>query len=90
MTQFFVRHPVTTWMIFAVFVLLGIYALPKLQVEAIPEINLPTLTVQTYWNGASPRAVQRSITIPIHSYPTLFQENYLQITFYHLHFLPWF
>ncbi|MEE9268710.1 MAG: efflux RND transporter permease subunit [Candidatus Krumholzibacteria bacterium] len=65
MTQFFVRHPVTTWMIFAVFVLLGVYALPKLQVEAIPEINLPTLTVQTYWNGASPRAIQRSITIPI-------------------------
>jgi HAE1 family hydrophobic/amphiphilic exporter-1 len=52
-------------MIFAVFVLLGVYSLPRLQIEAIPEINLPTLTIQTYWNGASPRAVQRSITIPI-------------------------
>ncbi|MDH3217289.1 MAG: efflux RND transporter permease subunit [Candidatus Krumholzibacteria bacterium] len=65
MTRFFVRHPVTTWMIFATFLLLGAYSLPRLQIEAIPEVNLPTLTVQTYWNGASPQAIQRSITIPI-------------------------
>ncbi len=65
MTNFFVRHPVTTWMIFAAFILLGLYAVPRLQIEAIPEIDLPTLTIQTYWNGASPQAIQRSITIPI-------------------------
>ena len=65
MTRFFVRHPVTTWMIFAMFVVLGIYSLPRLQVEAMPEVDLPTLSVQTRWNGASPQAVQRSITIPI-------------------------
>jgi HAE1 family hydrophobic/amphiphilic exporter-1 len=56
---------VSTWMIFAVFILLGAYALPRLQVEAIPEVNLPTLTIQTLWNGASPQAIQRSITIPV-------------------------
>ena len=65
MTHFFVKHPVSTWMVFAVFMVLGIYAVPKLQIEAIPEINLPTLTIQTFWNGASPQAIQRSITIPI-------------------------
>ncbi|NIM19865.1 MAG: MMPL family transporter [Candidatus Latescibacteria bacterium] len=65
MIRFFVRHPVTTWMVFAVFVVLGVYALPKLQIEAIPEIDLPTLTIYTIWNGASPQAVQRSITIPV-------------------------
>jgi HAE1 family hydrophobic/amphiphilic exporter-1 len=65
MTRFFVKHPVTTWMIFAVFVVLGVYALPKLQIEAIPEISLPTLTIYTIWNGASPQAIQRSITIPV-------------------------
>jgi HAE1 family hydrophobic/amphiphilic exporter-1 len=65
MTRFFVRHPVTTWMVFAAFAVLGTYALPKLQLEAIPEVNLPTLTIQTYWIGASPDAIQRSITIPI-------------------------
>ncbi|UCG50692.1 MAG: efflux RND transporter permease subunit [Candidatus Latescibacterota bacterium] len=65
MTPFFVRHPVSTWMIFAAFVLLGAYAVPRLQIEAIPETDLPTLTIYTYWNGASPQAVQRSITIPV-------------------------
>lgn len=65
MTRFFVKHPVPTWMIFAVFILLGIYSVPKLQIEAIPEVTLPTLTVQTIWNGASPQAIQRSITIPV-------------------------
>ena len=65
MTRFFIKHPVTTWMIFSVFVVLGIYALPKLQIEAMPEVSLPTLTVTTFWNGASPKAIQRSITIPV-------------------------
>ena len=47
MTRFFVRHPVSTWMIFTAFVVLGIYALPRLPIEAIPEVSLPTLTIQT-------------------------------------------
>lgn len=65
MTRFFVRHPVATWMIFIAFVVLGAYSIPRLKIEAIPDVNLPTLTVNTSWNGASPQAVQRSITIPI-------------------------
>jgi multidrug efflux pump subunit AcrB len=65
MTKFFVRHPVTTWMIFLMFVVLGAYSLPRLQIEAIPEVDLPKLNVQTRWNGASPQAMQRSITIPV-------------------------
>ena len=65
MTRFFVRHPVTTWMVFLMFVVLGIYSVPRLQIEAMPEVDLPTLTVSTSWPGASPQAVQRSITIPV-------------------------
>lgn len=65
MTRFFIRHPVSTWMIFAALVLCGIYALPKLNIEAMPETELPSLSVQTFWNGASPSAIQRSITVPI-------------------------
>ena len=65
MTRFFVRHPVTTWMLFTAFVVMGIYSLPKLKVEAMPEVALPSLTVSTSWNGASPKSIQRSITLPI-------------------------
>ena len=65
MTRFFVRHPVSTWMVFTAFIVMGIYALPKLKIEAIPEVDLPKLTISTRWSGASPQAVQRSITLPI-------------------------
>ena len=65
MTRFFVHHPVSTWMIFIAFVVLAIYALPKIEVEAIPEIDLPTISVTTRWNGASPKAIQRSITLQV-------------------------
>jgi HAE1 family hydrophobic/amphiphilic exporter-1 len=65
MTRFFVRHPVSTWMIFIAFVVLAVYALPKIEVEAIPEVDLPTISVTTTWNGASPKAIQRSITLQV-------------------------
>jgi hydrophobic/amphiphilic exporter-1 (mainly G- bacteria), HAE1 family len=65
MIRFCVDHPVATWMLFAGLMLMGIYALPRLEIEAMPETELPSLTVSTTWNGASPAAVQRSITIPI-------------------------
>ncbi len=65
MTRFFIRHPVSTWMLFAALILCGVYALPRLNIEAMPETDLPSLSVQTFWHGASPGAVQRSITVPI-------------------------
>ena len=65
MTRFFVNHPVTTWMIFLAFVVLAVYAIPRIEIEALPEVDLPSLTVETRWQGASPKAVQRSLTLPI-------------------------
>ncbi|RKZ13310.1 hypothetical protein DRQ53_13530 [bacterium] len=47
------------------FVVLALYALPRIEVEAIPEVNLPTISVSTQWNGASPKAIQRSITLQV-------------------------
>ena len=65
MTRLFVRHPVSTWMLFTAFVVMALYAVPRIEVEAIPSVDLPSLTVTTRWNGASPKAVQRSITLPV-------------------------
>jgi hydrophobic/amphiphilic exporter-1 (mainly G- bacteria), HAE1 family len=61
----FLKRPVATWMVFSAFVVTGLYALPKLKVEAMPEVDLPSITVVTSWNGASPQAIQRSLTLPI-------------------------
>jgi multidrug efflux pump subunit AcrB len=65
MTRFSVAHPVAIWMACAALLITGIYALPRLNIEAMPETELPQLTIATSWNGASPSAVQRSITVPI-------------------------
>ncbi|MBT3317337.1 efflux RND transporter permease subunit [bacterium] len=65
MIRKFIEHPVATWMLFTALMLTGIYSLPRLEIEAMPETELPSVTVVTTWNGASPMAVQRSLTIPI-------------------------
>ena len=65
MIRFSVDHPVVIWMLFAALLICGVYALPRLNLEAMPETELPSLTIQTSWVGASPTAVQQSITIPI-------------------------
>jgi hydrophobic/amphiphilic exporter-1 (mainly G- bacteria), HAE1 family len=65
MIRFAVDHPVATWMLFAALVVTGLYALPRLNIEAMPETDLPELSIVTGWNGASPSAVLRSITLPI-------------------------
>ncbi len=65
MIRFAVDHPVATWMLFTALIVTGIYALPKLNIEAMPETELPELSIVTMWNGASPSAIQRSVTLPI-------------------------
>ena len=65
MIRFAVDHPVATWMLFTAMIVMGVYALPRLNIEAMPETDLPELSIVTSWNGASPSAIQRSITLPI-------------------------
>ena len=65
MIRFAVDHPVATWMLFTALIVTGLYALPRLNIEAMPETDLPELSIVTYWNGASPSAIQKSITLPI-------------------------
>ena len=41
MTRFFVRHPVTTWMLFTAFIVLGVYSVPRIsQVHLFFRANL--------------------------------------------------
>ncbi len=65
MIRYAVDHPVTTWMLFCALIVTGLYALPRLNIEAMPETELPELSIVTSWNGASPSAIQRSITLPV-------------------------
>ncbi len=50
-----VRRPVFTSMVTLIVVVLGAVSLSRLQIDLLPSIELPTLTVRTEYEGADPR-----------------------------------
>jgi len=57
-----VRRPVFTAMIALMVVVLGGVALSRLQIDLLPAIELPTLTVRTQYEGADPLVMERLVT----------------------------
>ncbi|MEQ9453584.1 MAG: efflux RND transporter permease subunit [Phycisphaeraceae bacterium] len=60
--RFSVRRPVLTSMVTLIIVVLGAVALGKLQIDLLPEVELPRLTVRTGYDGASPEVMERLVT----------------------------
>jgi HAE1 family hydrophobic/amphiphilic exporter-1 len=57
-----VRRPVFTTMVTLIVVVLGSVALSRLQIDLLPSIELPTLTVRTEYEGADPVVIERLVT----------------------------
>jgi HAE1 family hydrophobic/amphiphilic exporter-1 len=57
-----VRRPVFTTMLTLIVVVLGSMALSRLQIDLLPSIELPTLTVRTQYEGADPLVIERLVT----------------------------
>jgi len=62
MVKTVVSRPVTIFIIFALLIGLGIFALTNLPIDLYPEINLPMLAIYTSYSGAGPEEVERSVT----------------------------
>ena len=60
--RFSVRRPVLTTMVTLIVVLLGSVSLSRLQIDLLPSIELPTLSVRTGFDGASPEVMERTVT----------------------------
>ncbi|MDR2865763.1 MAG: efflux RND transporter permease subunit [Spirochaetaceae bacterium] len=60
-----ISRPVTFFIIFVLFVGLGIFALFHLPIDLLPEINPPYIMVMTTYAGAGPEEVERSVTRPL-------------------------
>ncbi|UCD79296.1 MAG: efflux RND transporter permease subunit [Desulfobacterales bacterium] len=60
--SFSVRRPIFTTMVTLILVLLGAVSLSRLQIDMLPNIELPTLTIRTDYEGASPEVMERLIT----------------------------
>jgi HAE1 family hydrophobic/amphiphilic exporter-1 len=58
-----VHNPVKIAVITLLVVLFGVVALTRLPMQLTPEVQTPTLTIETQWPGGSPQEVERIITM---------------------------
>jgi multidrug efflux pump len=64
-SRIFILRPVATSLMMAGVVLVGVTAFRQLPVSALPQVDYPTIQVQTFYPGASPEVVTSSITAPL-------------------------
>jgi len=57
-----VNNPVKVAVGALLLILFGTIALFRMPMQLIPEVQTPTLTVETRWPGASPQEIEREIT----------------------------
>jgi len=57
-----VNRPITTLMLFAAVVVLGIYSLNQLPIDFYPEIEVPYISVMTTYTGASATDIETNVT----------------------------
>src|ERR1700744_3301811 len=61
----FILRPVATTLLMAAILLSGIIAYRFLSLSALPEVDYPTIQVQTFYPGASPDVMASSVTAPL-------------------------
>jgi len=57
-----VRRPVTALMLFFAVILVGVFCFVQMPIDLLPEMDIPTITVATPYQGASPEEVEEKIT----------------------------
>jgi hydrophobic/amphiphilic exporter-1 (mainly G- bacteria), HAE1 family len=65
MIGFSVRRPVTVAMTYLAVALLGVAAWRRLPIELLPNADLPQLSVNAQWPGASPETTEAFLTSPL-------------------------
>lgn len=64
LTDASLRRPVTTFMIFACFVVIGIISAKMLPLEFFPDLDAPFIFIEIPYPGSTPEEVERQITKP--------------------------
>lgn len=65
LTRLALRNPVLILMLSLMTVVLGRVSLQRLSVDLFPDIDIPNIRVATFYTGAGPADVEKSITQPI-------------------------
>ncbi|MDR6889342.1 MULTISPECIES: efflux RND transporter permease subunit [Variovorax] len=61
----FIERPVATALLMVAIVLAGFVGLRLLPLAALPQVDYPTIQVQTLYPGASPEVMSRTVTAPL-------------------------
>jgi multidrug efflux pump len=64
-SRVFILRPVATSLLTVAIVLAGIVAYQLLAVSALPQVDYPTMQVQTFYPGASPDVMASAVTAPL-------------------------
>jgi multidrug efflux pump len=64
-SRIFILRPVATSLLMIAIMLSGIVAFQFLPLSALPEVDYPTIQVQTFYPGASPDVMTSSVTAPL-------------------------
>ncbi|MGC1414274.1 MAG: efflux RND transporter permease subunit [Candidatus Acidiferrum sp.] len=61
----FILRPVATTLLMVAVLLVGFVAYRQLPVSALPQVDYPTIEIQTFYPGASPDVMASSVTAPL-------------------------
>jgi multidrug efflux pump len=64
-SRLFILRPVATTLLMIAILLSGLFAYRYLALSALPEVDYPTIQVQSFYPGASPEVMTSSVTAPL-------------------------
>ena len=64
-SRLFINLPVATSLLMVAVLLSGLFAFKFLPLSSLPEVDYPTIQVQTFYPGASPEVMTSSVTAPL-------------------------
>src|ERR1700757_840585 len=64
-SEIFILRPVATTLLMVAILLSGIVAYTFLPLSTLPQVDYPTIQVQTFYPGASPEVMTSSVTSPL-------------------------
>jgi len=64
-SRLFILRPVATTLLMTAIMMVGLFAYRFLPLSALPEVDYPTIQVQTFYPGASPDVMTSSVTAPL-------------------------
>ena len=65
LAKFSVKKPVTITMMILIMIVLGVVSFSKLQIDLLPQMELPYVMVQTTYQGAGPEEIENIISRPL-------------------------